>query len=197
MVMKMTKIKKKKETIPKTILEEETADVVQKRAHREVFLDYGPYLVIIIVVIVIRTFIATPIRVNGASMDPTLTNGETMILNKLVVRVRGIERWDIVVARTDGSNVIKRVIGLPGERIKYQDGILFINGEAIEDPFSLTFTYDFEERRIGSNEYFLMGDNRSNSQDSRNPVIGNVNRRDIRGRTNIILFPFNRFGSVD
>lgn len=190
----MTKQNKIKE---KNFLDDEPEVTVQKRAHREVFLDYGPYLVIIIVVILIRTFIATPVRVNGASMDPTLINGETMILNKLVLRVRGIERWDIVVARADGSNLIKRVVGLPGERIKYVEGILFINGEAKEDPFSLTVTYDFDEIIIGPNEYFLMGDNRSISQDSRNPIIGNVDRRDIRGKTNTVIFPFDRFGRVE
>jgi len=120
-----------------------------------------------------------------------------MILNKLVVRVRGIDRWDIVVIRVDGSNLIKRVIGLPGETIKYYEGNLYINGEQKDDPFSLTFTYDFEEIKIGANEYFVMGDNRSISQDSRSPQIGNVSRSDIRGRSNIVLFPFNRFGRVD
>jgi len=193
-VINVTKQNKIKE---KNFLDDEPEVTVQKRAHREVFLDYGPYLVIIIVVILIRTFIATPVRVNGASMDPTLINGETMILNKLVLRVRGIERWDIVVARADGSNLIKRVVGLPGERIKYVEGILFINGEAKEDPFSLTVTYDFDEIIIGPNEYFLMGDNRSISQDSRNPIIGNVDRRDIRGKTNTVIFPFDRFGRVE
>ena len=178
------------------ILEGEKA-IDQKKAHREIFLNYAPYLIIIIVVILIRTFIATPIRVNGASMDPTLIDGETMILNKLALNIRDINRWDIVVARTDGSNVIKRVVGLPGERVKYEDGVLYINGEAVEDNFSLTITYDFNEIKVDENEFFLLGDNRRISQDSRNPQIGNIHRDDIRGITNIIIFPFGRFGSVE
>ena len=189
----MPKLKKETEIIHI----DEPTELTQKRAHWEIFLDYGPYLVIIIVVIIIRTFIATPIRVNGASMDPTLVNGEMMVLNKLVVRTRGIERWDIVVVRVDNSNLIKRVIGLPGETIKYENGNLYINGQQKEDLFSLTTTYDFAERLIGPNEYFVMGDNRNISQDSRSEQIGNVSKSDIRGRTNIIIFPIGRFGRVD
>jgi len=177
--------------------QEETIDAKQKRAHRNILLDLYPYLVIILVVVIIRTFIATPIRVNGASMDPTLYNGETMVLNKLAMHLRGIDRFDIVVARTNDSYLIKRVIGLPGERIKYQDGILYINGVEVEDNFALSHTNDFPEVLIDNNEYFLMGDNRFISQDSRNPAIGNIHQNDIRGKTNIILFPFNRFGMVE
>ena len=185
-------------TKSKTKLNEEgEIQVEQKRANREIFLDYAPYLIIILVVIIIRTFIATPIRVNGASMDPTLNNGETMVLNKLGMHLRGINRFDIIVARSDDSFLIKRVIGLPGERVKYEDGRLYINDEKIDDPFSLSQTYDFEEVLVGADEYFVLGDNRHISQDSRNPHIGNIHISEIRGKTNIILFPFNRFGRVE
>ena len=176
---------------------EKNMEIAQKRARKDILLDYAPYIVIIVVVILLRTFIATPIRVNGASMDPTINNGETMVLNKLSMHMRGLRRWDIVVARADDTHLIKRVIALPGETVKYYDGVLFINGEPVEDKFSLTTTYDFTEITVGENEYFLMGDNRAVSQDSRNPIIGNVSRKDILGKTNIILFPFSRFGMVE
>jgi len=184
--------------MPKKQIEEavETKEEKQKRAHKDILFDYLPYLIIILVVVIIRTFIATPIRVNGTSMDDTLKNGETMILNKLAMHVRGIKRWDIVVIRTDESYLIKRVIALPGETINYEDGILYINNQVMEDPFSLTETENFRDGpvMVGPNEFFVMGDNRSISQDSR--LIGPISRNEIRGKTNIILFPLDRFGII-
>lgn len=167
----------------------------QKRANRDIFMDYLPYFIIILFVIIIRTYIATPIRVNGASMDPTLKTGETMILNKLAMNVKGLKRWDIVVIKLDNNNyLIKRVIALPGETIKYEAGILYINGAKMIDQYSLTETDDFEEVKVAKDEYFVMGDNRAVSQDSR--VIGPVKKNAIQGKTNLILFPIDRFGKV-
>ncbi|MDD2505355.1 MAG: signal peptidase I [Bacilli bacterium] len=178
----------------KTKKVEEEIKTKQKKANKDVFLDYLPYIIIILIIIIIRTFIATPIRVNGTSMETTLHNGETMILNKLGMKTSGINRWDIIVLETDSGHLIKRVIGMPGESIKYLDGILYIDNQEIEDNYSLTTTDDFEEVIIGQNEYFVMGDNRYLSQDSR--VIGPVKKEDIKGKTNIILFPLDRFGII-
>ena len=127
-------------------------------------------------------------------MDPTLQDGETMILNKLGMKTAGIKRWDIIVIKTDDSYLIKRVIGLPGESIKYENGKLYIAGKEIKDNYSLTKTEDFEETIVGKNEYFVMGDNRFISKDSRK--IGTIDKSEILGKTNIIVFPFNRFGLV-
>ena len=178
----------------KNIKNEEEQELKQKKANKDVFLDYLPYIIIILVVIIIRTFIATPIRVNGTSMDTTLHNGETMILNKLGMKTKGIKRWDIIVIDTDTTHLIKRVIALPGEIIKYENGKLYINNQEIEDKYSLTKTEDFKEVKIGKNEYFVMGDNRFISQDSR--TIGPIDKSEIRGKTNIILFPIDRFGII-
>ena len=93
------------------------------------------YLLIIVMVILIRTFIITPVRVNGTSMDPTLKNGEIMILNKIKYNKNDIKRFDIVVVKMDKELLIKRVIGLPNEEIKYVDNKLYINGEYIKEPF--------------------------------------------------------------
>ena len=93
------------------------------------------YLLIIVMVILIRTFIITPVRVNGTSMDPTLKNGEIMILNKIKYNKNDIKRFDIVVVKMDKELLIKRVIGLPNEEIKYVDNKLYINGEHIKEPF--------------------------------------------------------------
>ncbi|NLL02289.1 MAG: signal peptidase I [Mollicutes bacterium] len=166
----------------------------QKKANKDILLDNLPYIIIILIIIIIRAFIATPIRVNGDSMDPTLQDGETMILNKLGMKTAGIKRWDIIVIKTDDSYLIKRVIGLPGESIKYENGKLYIAGKEIKDNYSLTKTEDFEETIVGKNEYFVMGDNRFISKDSRK--IGTIDKSEILGKTNIIVFPFNRFGLV-
>ncbi len=192
------KTQQKKEKISKIKEVEETKEIIleekQKKANKDIFLDYIPYLIIIIVVIIIRTFIATPVRVNGSSMDTTLKNGETMILNKLGMKVKGIKRWDIIVIKTETTYLIKRVIALPGESIKYEEGQLFINDVLTEDKYSKTLTEDFEEVKVGKNEYFVMGDNRFVSQDSR--IIGAVDKSEIKGKTNIIIFPLDRFGKV-
>lgn len=169
-------------------------EVVQKKAARDIFLDVYPYLVIIIVVVLIRSFIATPIKVNGTSMDPTLKEGETMILNKIGMTFKGIKRFDIVVVKTADTYLIKRVIGLPGDSIKYSDGKLYINEKVVDDPYSKTQTEDFDEVKLKKNEYFVMGDNRAVSKDSR--MIGPVTKSEIKGKTNIIIFPFSKFGIV-
>lgn len=156
---------------------------------REIF----PYILIIFIVVMIRTFIATPVKVNGTSMYPTLNHKDTMILNKIHVKLSEIERFDIVVIETGDSYLIKRVIGLPGETIEYKNGKLYINGKKTKDPYyKKENTDDFESVKIPKNSYFVMGDNRSNSIDSR--IIGTINKNDITGTTKLIIFPFKNMG---
>lgn len=163
-------------------------------ANKEVIGEAVPYLVIIIVVIIIRSFIATPIKVNGPSMESTLYDGNLMILNKIGAKVNGLNRFDIVVIKTDKTYIIKRVIGMPGESVAYIDGKLYINEKVVEDKYALSDMDDFEEVKLSSDEYFVMGDNRKVSQDSR--AIGPVKKSQILGKTNIIIYPFNKFGIV-
>ncbi len=170
-------------------------EIIQKKANRDIFFDYLPYIIIILIVIIIRTYIATPIRVNGTSMEDTLYNGETMILNKLAIATSGVKRWDIVVIELEETHLIKRVIGLPGETIRYENDKLYINDQEVIDKYSRTRTEDFAEVKIGKDQYYVMGDNRSISQDSR--MIGPVSKSEIKGKTNIILFPIDRFGFVE
>lgn len=89
-----------------------------------------PYLIIITVVIFIRTFIATPVRVDGSSMVPKLKNNDILILNKLS---RNYKRFDIVVVKSHNTKLVKRIIGLPGESIEYKDNVLYINGKKVKD----------------------------------------------------------------
>lgn len=192
--------------------EKETINKNTKKASKDLFLEYMPYLIIIFFVVIIRLFIATPVNVKGSSMNPTLQNGDTMILYKLTKSIRGIKRFDIVVIKTDSGDLIKRVIGLPGDKIKYEvkyvneekTGVLTINGEVVEEKFLTTskkigtcetnWTICSEEITVPEGEYFVMGDNRDDSKDSR--MIGTIPLKDVKGTTDLILFPFNRIGKV-
>ena len=147
------------------------------------------YILIIIVILLIRTYIVTPIRVNGTSMYPTLKQNEIMILNKIGLK-SGIDRFDIVVVKTDNNRIIKRVIGLPGESVMYEDGKLYINGKYVEDSYSLSSTKDFDNIVLKEDEYFVLGDNREVSKDSR--MIGPVKKEQILGKTRLVIFPFTK-----
>lgn len=152
------------------------------------------FLIILTAIIITRIFFFSPIRVNGTSMYPTLQDKEFMILNKISLK-QGINRFDIVVVQENNKHIIKRVIGLPGESVMYKNDKLYINGKAVEDNYSKTATNDFDNVVLGENEYFVMGDNRIVSKDSR--VIGPVNIKNIKGKTNLIIFPFNKIGTVE
>ena len=152
-----------------------------------------PYILIIVGVILLRTFIITPIVVQGDSMVPTLKGNELMILKKYDKKYK---RFDIVVVNKEihGDNLIKRVIGLPGETIEYRHGKLYINDKKIDDPYGCGETRNFAKVTLGDDEYFLMGDNREISLDSRG--LGAIPEKDIEGTVGIILYPFNKIGKV-
>lgn len=178
-------------------------NVVEKKDPRDMvrnfFKELVPYIIIIFVVITIRTFIATPVRVNGKSMYPTLKEGEILILNKMD---RKFNRFDIIVADVSNIKVIKRVIGLPGENISYENCKLYINGketkdfvkECITEDFSLENLYGYD--MIPEGYYFVMGDNRGDSADSRKYEIGLIKSDQIQGKATFRIFPFKVFGGI-
>lgn len=152
-----------------------------------------PYLIILLVVVLIRTFIITPVRVNGPSMNPTLEDKEIMILKKYD---HDFKRYDIVVVddSVEGDNLIKRIIGLPGEKVKCRNGEIYIDGSKIDDPYAYGETEDFLEISLKDDEYFVMGDNREVSLDSRS--FGAVFKNELKGTTNLVIYPFKNFGKV-
>ena len=159
--------------------------------------DFIPYVVIIVIVSLIRTFIITPVRVNGDSMLNTLHDGEVLLLEKYD---KNYERFDIVVAEYNNEKIVKRVIGLPGDTVEYKSNILYINGERVNEPFIDEDTEDFSLKKLGydkipDNYYFIIGDNRDNSLDSR--YIGLFNKKDIEGKVVFRIFPLNRFGKIE
>lgn len=159
-----------------------------------------PYVIIVVVVVIIRSFICTPVIVVGPSMLPTLKDKQILLLDKITYKHKQIKRFDIVVIKEGKKEIIKRVIGLPGEEIKYDDNKLYINGEYQEDVYNSNSTSDFNmhdvcgntcvDNKIPDNYYLVLGDNRLVSADSR--IIGLIPKEDILGRTNISIWPIKK-----
>ena len=154
--------------------------------------EYLPYIITIIIVLLIKKHVVSPIRVNGESMMNTLHDGDIMILDIVSLNFEDIKRFDIVVVKEKHELIIKRVIGLPGEVVEYKDNKLYIDGKKIEDPYPSKKTNDFKVE-VSDNGYFVLGDNRSNSMDSR--VFGEFSKKQILGKTKLTVFPFSRFGN--
>ena len=149
-----------------------------------------PYVIIVIVVVLIRSFLVTPIIVDGDSMNPTLQHNEMMLLWK----VGKIKRFDIVVLDIPNEHLIKRVIGLPGETIKCEDHVIYINDKALDSTYGMVTTADFSSVTLKDDEYFVLGYNRENSTDS--ILLGPIKKKKIKGTTDFIIFPFTKFGKV-
>ena len=151
-----------------------------------------PYIVIVVVVVLIRTFIITPVRVDGDSMKNTLKNGDILLLYKL----SSIDRFDIIILdeEKDNEKIIKRVIGLPGETVAIKKGKIYINDKVIDDEYAYGETSDYNKVTLRDDEYFILGDNRLISKDSR--YFGPIKDNEIKGKIVFRLFPFTKIGTV-
>lgn len=154
-----------------------------------------PYFIIIVLVVFIRTFIITPVTVDGSSMYPTLKDHDVLLLKKYD---HHYQYGEIVILKYSNSRLVKRIIGVPGDDIKVESGKLYINGKEVNDPYS-HLTYDFSLKNFGYDKipedyYFVMGDNRRASSDSR--VLGFIKKSDILGTTNFRIFPFDHIGKI-
>lgn len=167
---------------------------------KKILKDIMPYVIVIVLVVLVRSFIITPALVDGASMEPTLQNNNLVLLNKLDYRLNEIKRFDIVVVKIGNEKLIKRVIGLPGEHIEYKNNVLYVDGFVVEENFNHAETTDFKLENIGfltipGDQYFVVGDNRTNSTDSR--MIGLIDKKDILGSVSLRMFPINKIGKVN
>ncbi len=147
-------------------------------------------------------FVAQRTDVNGTSMVPTLEDGDQLIADKVTYRFRDPERFDIIIfpyQYAEKTYFIKRIIGLPGERVRIDEqGKIYINEKVLEEHYGLEQMVNpglaAEEITLGDDEYFVLGDNRNVSEDSRYPDVGNIKRKDIIGRAWLRIYPFSRFG---
>ena len=167
------------------------------------------FLVCFVLVYLTANYLVRPLRVQGGSMYPTLKTGEFGFGNAFSGHFQEIKRGDIVIVydkKKTHTYWVKRVIGLPGERIRASGDTVYINDTAIQEPYldnayanqirrhGNNFTEDFPKRTLKDNEYFLMGDNRTVSYVSRR--VGPFKREDIRGKDVYVLFPFNKIKMV-
>lgn len=166
-----------------------------------------PYLIIIIVVVIIRSYIVTPVIVRGDSMDDTLQDGQVLFLSKISYKFQSINRFDIIVVKDiDKDLIIKRVIGKPGDNVKYKNNILYINNKKVKDKYGIGDTSDFDleeicgirndecNGKIPKDKYLALGDNREVSADSR--VKGLFTRKQILGKATLRIWPLNKITIV-
>lgn len=158
----------------------------------------------LLAVLIIRSFLFTIIRVDGTSMTDTLQHNDRLFVTVLDMKLHGPDRFDVVITHYDDTRkeYVKRVIGLPGDTLEVKSGVLYVNGEAYEEPFlspdrivnySLP-QYDFGPIEVPEGSYFVMGDNRDNSRDSRR--VGFLSEDKIVGKVRYIIWPLDRIGSV-
>lgn len=149
-------------------------------------------------------FVGQRTAVEGASMEATLSDGDNLIVDKISYRFRDPQRFDIIVfpfQYKENTFYIKRIIGLPGETVQIDEqGNIYINGERLTESYGREIIR--AEKRglaaepivLGEDEYFVLGDNRNNSTDSRMEIVGNIHRDDIIGRAWVRIWPISKFG---
>ncbi len=159
-------------------------------------------LLVLCAAYLIVTYVGQRTQVSGGSMESTLSNEDHLLVDKISYRFTQPERFDIIVfpfQYDEETYYIKRIIGMPGETVKIDDeGNIYINDEILEESYGREVIENpgiaAEPIVLGDDEYFVMGDNRNNSSDSRDPSVGNIHRDDIIGRAFIRIWPLAKFG---
>ena len=193
---KKKKIKKKKDNGPKR---PEDINIVKELLSLIIYIG-----IIIAICFLIITFVGMRTTVNGKSMENSLYNGDNIWIDKMSYRFSGPKRYDIIVFPYQGEDVyfIKRVIGLPGETVQIvEGGVILINGEPLAESYGkepiLNPGIASAPITLGQDEYFVLGDNRNDSRDSRFPEVGNISKDDIIGKAAFRLSPLSNFGAID
>lgn len=162
--------------------------------------------VVFLLTYLVITYVGQRTEVSGSSMESTLSNGDNLIVDKISYRFREPERFDIIVfpyQYEEDTYYIKRIIGMPGETVRIDEkGIIYINGEELVESYGREVIdadklgLAQEEITLGEDEYFVLGDNRNASSDSRDPSVGNIKRKDIIGRAWVRIYPFDKIGFI-
>ncbi len=162
-------------------------------------------LVVFVLTFLFITFVAQRTEVSGSSMEPTLQDGDSLLVDKLSYRFKNPERFEIIIfpyQYGEDQYFIKRVIGLPGEtvRVDYY-GNIYIDGNILNENYGAEVIEDpgraETEIKLGEDEFFVMGDNRNHSMDSRDVSVGNIHKKDILGKAFIRIYPFSTFGGIN
>lgn len=158
-------------------------------------------LVVLLITYLIVNFVGQRTEVVGSSMESTLSDGDNLIVDKITYRFHDPERYDIIVfpfKYAKNTYYIKRIIGMPGETVRIDsDGVIYINDEELTEFHGKEIIADpgiaRKEITLGNDEYFVLGDNRNNSTDSRDPSVGNIRKKDILGRAWLRIWPLHEF----
>ncbi|MGN1168133.1 MAG: signal peptidase I [Lachnospiraceae bacterium] len=179
-----------------------------KKEEKGVFRELLGWILYILIIIgltyLIITFVGQRTRVSGHSMETTLSDGDNLIVDKLTYRFKDPKRYDIIVfpfKYEENTYYIKRIIGLPGETVQVINGYTYINGELLESDIYGAEVMDSagiaqDPITLGEDEYFVLGDNRNHSSDSRDPSVGVLTREDLIGRAWVRIYPFDKMGVI-
>lgn len=167
-------------------------------------LEWIKIIVVSLAIALVITHFIKPTLVHGSSMYPTLEEKDYLIINRVAYNHKEPQRGDIIVFESEllqdngkKKDLVKRVIGVPGDKVKITDGEVYINGKLQNEPYIHgQQTFGDVDTTIPNGYIFAMGDNRGNSMDSRDPAVGVVNKNDILGKVIVRLFPFNKIGKV-
>ena len=159
------------------------------------------FAIVLVITLAIVKYVGQRTEVKGDSMYPTLHDGDNLIVDKITYRFSDPEWFDIIVfpyQHDKKTHYIKRIIGLPGETVQVVDGSIFINGNVLNEEYGNEKMVDAglaaNPMTLGEDEYFVLGDNRNNSQDSRLASVGNIHKDEIVGRAWVRIWPFSSFG---
>ena len=176
----------------------------EKNPVREVLSTILYLALVILAAYLIVTFVGQRTEVNGSSMENTLDNGDNLIVDKISYRLGSPKRFDVVgfpYPQNPSTYFIKRVIGLPGETVQIDSsGKIYINGQVLEENFGREVISNpglaQEPIKLGEDQYFVLGDNRNNSMDSRDSRVGLISGKSMVGKAFLRIWPLNKFGLV-
>ena len=171
---------------------------------REVLVWTFQIAIVCLIAFVLVWYFGQRVSMVGDSMNPVMENGNVTLINRIVYDASTPKRGDVIAFKPNGNDIsyyyIKRIVGLPGETIEIRDGKIFIDEEELEEEYITTEIDDVgivdEPMKLGNNEFFVLGDDRQNSEDSRTANIGNVKRSEIEGKVWFVVSPGDNFGFV-